>query len=341
MSIGYAIIGCGRVAPNHVDGVRASDGGTLLWACDVDDVAAKSFAAEHGIPHWTADAADMLNDPDVTAVSIATDHGRHAELAEAALRAGKHVLVEKPLALSAADARRLVALAAEHDRVLSVVSQHRYDPVVRAVRQWLADGLLGTLLFAQVCLEAQREPDYYAQSYWRGTWAGEGGSALVNQGYHCLDVSRGLLGDMTVHAAVATRAVLGDVIETEDTMSALLSAGGVPITLNVTVGSATLWRTRIDIVGSAGAVTLDLDHPGTLHRGTGEAVEVAAARLPISDGDEPVPGTSYYGISHRSQIADFLTAVVGGHAMETDGHDGMAMVSLLEQLYNACHRDKK
>jgi UDP-N-acetyl-2-amino-2-deoxyglucuronate dehydrogenase len=338
MSVGYAVIGCGRVAPNHVDGIRASGLGTLLWVCDVDDAVAAAFAAEHRAPRWTADIHDVLNDPAVTAVSIAVDHGRHAEIVEAVLRVGKHVLVEKPLALSVPEAERLVALAADRDRVLSVVSQHCYDPVVVAVRQWLADGLLGTLLFAQISLEANREAEYYSQSYWRGTWAGEGGSALVNQGYHCLDVSRRLLGDLTVHAAVATSRALGGVIETEDTMSALLSAGAVPVTLNVTVGSATLWRTRIDVVGSDGAVTLDLDHPGTLHRAVGRAVEPAAADLQTVDEDVPVAGESYYGISHRRQIADFLAAVACGNPMQTDGRDGIAMVSLLQQIYAAARR---
>lgn len=332
MSAGHAVIGCGRVAPNHADGVRAANG-TLLWACDNDPLAAKSFAADHDIPRWSADAAEVLAEPQVTTVSIAVDHAQHARLAEAALRAGKHVLVEKPLALSVAQATDLAELADRTGLVLSVVSQHRYDPLVVAVRRWQDDGLFGELVSARVALEANREPAYYADSYWRGTLAGEGGSALINQGYHCLDVTRMLVGDLRVRAAVTSSAVLGTVIETEDTLSALLLAGSAPVSFDVTVAAATLWRTRIDLVGTAGAVTFDLDHPGTLHRATGRALEKAAAALPGTDTAQPVAGKSYYGMSHRRQIADFLAAAEGGSPMRTGPQDGVAMVSLLRALY--------
>lgn len=336
MTTGYAIIGCGRVAPNHVDGVRASGSADLLWACDLDAHLAKSFATDHGIPNWTTELDQVLGDPTVTAVSVAVDHRGHAPVVAAALRAGKHVLVEKPLALSVGDAHSLVALAAERRRVLSVVSQHRYDPVVVAVKEWLAAGLLGAPLFAQVSLEASRDKAYYRDSYWRGTWSGEGGSALVNQGYHCLDVARYLLGDLTVHAAVAGRTVHGDVIETEDTLSALLAAGKVPVTLHVTVGTSELWRTRFDVVGPLGAITFDLDHPGTLHRAVGAAaLERAAAELETHDAGASSAGIDYYGISHRRQIADFLTAIAAGGTTRTDGRDAAAMVALLQDIYAA------
>jgi predicted dehydrogenase len=335
--VGYAIIGCGRVAPNHVDGARATGEAEVRWACDADESAAKVFAGQFTIPRWTTDLDEVLRDPAVAAVSVAVDHRQHAGVTRAALRAGKHVLVEKPLALSIPDAEALVSLAVSAGRTLAVVSQHRYDPVVVAVRRWLRDGLLGTLLYGQVSLEANRELDYYTGSYWRGTWSGEGGSALINQGYHCLDVTRHLLGPMTVRAAVATRSVLGEVIETEDTLSALMTAEGVPVTVNVTVGSALVWRTRIELVGNRGAVTFDLDHPGTLHRAEGDPeLERRAARdLHRPGAAEPVPGVDYYGISHRQQIAAFIYATRTGAPIDTDGRDAVAMVSLLADIYEA------
>jgi UDP-N-acetyl-2-amino-2-deoxyglucuronate dehydrogenase len=335
----HAIIGCGRVAPNHIDGFEALQHWELRWACDRDQAAAEAFKARYGLPRVTASVTDVLEDRDVTSVSIAVDHAQHAPLVEVALRAGKHVLVEKPLALSASDAEHLVKLAAERRLVLSVVSQHRYDPLVLAVRDWLARRLLGRLLYVQVSLEAHRDPDYYATSYWRGSWVGEGGSALINQGYHCLDVTRFLCGELQVRAAVAGRAALGSVIETEDTLSALFVAETTPVTLNVTVGSSTTWRTRLDLVGSAGTVAFDLDHPGTLHRVTGspELLRLAALEHDREQDEEP-PGVDYYGVSHRRQIADFATAVLDGTELASDTGTAVGMVRLLEDIYRQVGR---
>jgi UDP-N-acetyl-2-amino-2-deoxyglucuronate dehydrogenase len=332
----HAIIGCGRVAPNHVDGFRALDDYHLVWACDREAVKAHAFAGLHSIPRSASSLAEVLNDPDLTSVSVAVDHAQHAEVAERALLAGKHVLVEKPLTLSVIDAERLVKLASDRGRVLAVVSQHRYDPTVLAVRDWIVEGLLGHLLYAQVSLEARREPDYYTDSYWRGTWDGEGGSALINQGYHCLDVTRLLCGELEVRAAVAARRVLGQVIETEDTLSALLVAGDTPVTLNVTNGSTTVWRTRVELVGERGTISFDIDHPGRVHRASGnpelERRAVALGQLVI---DEPPPGIGYYGISHRRQIADFAAAVTDGEPLAVPVQTGIGMVRLLADLYTA------
>jgi predicted dehydrogenase len=333
---GHAIVGCGRVAPNHVDGFGALPDWDVLWACDRDPAAAAAFAGKYGIEGVTASAAEVFADPRVASVSITVDHAQHARLAAEALRAGKHVLVEKPLALSTADAEGVVEAAAAHRRILSVVSQHRYDPLVVHVRDWLRAGLLGRLLYVQASLEASRDGDYYAGSYWRGTWSGEGGSALVNQGYHCLDVTRFLVGELDVVGAIATNEQLGGLIETEDTLSALLVSGTTPITLNVTIASTTQWRTRLEFVGSGGTVCFDLDHPTTLHRADGnpELTERAAHAAAQVDVDV-APGVDYYGISHRRQIADFAKAVAGQGEMVEQPAAALGMVRLLDAIYRS------
>lgn len=152
----HAIVGCGRVAPNHVDGFRSVPDWTVAWACDRAAATATAFAAEHGIPRVSTDWRELLDDPALTSVSVTVDHRQHAELAIAFLEAGKHVLVEKPMATDSADAHRMVACAAANDRLLSVVAQHRYDPLVVAVRDWVREGLLGELLYVSVNLQSSR-----------------------------------------------------------------------------------------------------------------------------------------------------------------------------------------
>jgi len=333
----HAIVGCGRVAPNHVDGFRAVPGVALRWACDRQPSVAQEFAKEFGIEQWTHDLGQVLRDPEVDSIAVAVDHAQHAAIAAEALSAGKHVLVEKPIALDVRDARDLLTLAAEKDRVFSVISQHRYDPLVRSVRGWVRDGLLGRILTCTIQLEAHRAADYYRDSYWRGTWEFEGGSALINQGYHCIDIAQSLCGPFTVRCSALSRAVLEDVIETDETLGALFTGpGGVLATLSVTVSSSDAWRSRITLVGEYGTVEFDLDHPNTLHRCTGNAELV---RLGHAERDrlraETAPGVDYYGISHRYQIADFCHSVRTGSPMYLDSREAVETFDLIQSIYRA------
>lgn len=329
----HAIVGCGRVAANHVDGFRMVPGWSVVAACDRESHVAE-FARSHAIPRAVRDAGELFEDAEITSVTISVDHQQHARLAEGALLSGKHVLVEKPLCLDPKQGRSLVELAERKRLVLSVVSQHRYDPVVLAVRQWIRNGLLGDLVQVHVSLQANRPPEYYTSSYWRGKRAGEGGSALMNQGYHCLDVVRWLCGELAAVAAVSQAIALAPVIETEDTLSGLLMAAGTPVLLSVTVASSTQWRTRIEVVGRSGSVIFDLDHPGRLHHWTGSAELVALAEEESARNlaEEP-PGVSYYGISHRRQIADFCRSIASGAPMLSSAADALGTLETIKDLY--------
>ncbi|MGY1456421.1 Gfo/Idh/MocA family protein [Streptomyces sp. SS8] len=333
----HGLLGCGRVADNHADAVRAlGPGWELAVACDLRAGPAAALAARHGVAEVESSAEALLRRPDLTSVSVLTEHATHPRWVEAALRAGKHVLVEKPLAFTADEARSLVKLAAESNLVLATVSQHLYDPVVRLVREWLGEGLLGELVLVRGSLEASRPAEYYTSSYWHGTWSLEGGSALINQGYHCLDVVRSLVGPLSVDSARAVVPRTGEVQETESTIAALLSADGLPVVFSATTGSSTRWRTRIELVGSRGTVEFDVDHPARLHRVSGgAALTAAAAAADLEEAAAPTPGIDYYGISHRRQVADFAAAVEQGRPLIAPPEDGVEMAALLDGVYRA------
>ncbi|MBA6434410.1 Gfo/Idh/MocA family protein [Streptomyces sp. GMR22] len=337
----HAVVGCGRVAPNHVDGFSVLPDLEVRWACDRDLTTAESLARAHGLPRVTTDVHEVLADPEVDSVSVATGHATHHGLVAAALEAGKHVLVEKPLALSVEDGAALTSLAERVGRVLSVVSQHRYDRVVAAVRDWIEAGLLGSLVSGVVSLQCGRDDAYYAGSDWRGTYAGEGGSALVNQGYHALDVTRWLTGGLAVVGAAAGHTAPRGGMETEDTLAALLRGPqGALVTYQVTVASSITWRTRVEIIGTGGSVLFDLDHPGTLHVAEGnEELRAAAAELASAKVEQAPPGIGYYGISHRRQIADFAAAVRDGHKMIADDRAGLDTLSLFQDIYRVARHE--
>jgi UDP-N-acetyl-2-amino-2-deoxyglucuronate dehydrogenase len=321
--VNYAIIGCGRVAPNHQDAV-AHAGARLLWACDLDLESARAIA--------------LLADPRVDAVSICVGHGDHAPLVRAALIAGKHLLVEKPFVLSVTEGESLVQLAEQRGLTLTVVAQHRFDPLVKAVKEALDRGLLGTPLIVSAHLECARPAEYFGASPWRGTWKGEGGSAAINQGYHYIDVLCFLGGPVLEAQALGGTLVHKGVIETEDTiLASLRHDNGTLASFAVTVGSSVTWRSRIAIVGTLGSVTFDMDFPNSVHAIDGSD-ELRA--LLMAAGEEhrrsaPPPGLNYYGISHRDQISDFLSAIAAKRKPRFDGTDALVTLRALAKVYTA------
>jgi UDP-N-acetyl-2-amino-2-deoxyglucuronate dehydrogenase len=334
----HALIGCGRVAPNHVDGFRQVDSVMIGWACDRDPEVAQRFAAAHGIPKSTTEAQQVLNDPAVVSVSIAVDHAQHAGLAIQALKSGKHVLVEKPIATTLSDARAVCAAAAASGRVLCVVSQHRYDPLVRAVKHWIDNGLLGEIILLNVLLECGRDESYYRDSYWRGTWSGEAGSALINQAYHCVDLVQWFLGSARSVAAAMSTLAHQDVIETEDTVCAIVQGPtGALGTLACSTASHAFWRSRIDVVGRTGTVAFDIDHPNTLQYWSGDRALGRAVSHYLQEPRvvQDSPGIDYYGMSHRRQIADFCQAVQGNTTLSVDTEAAVSTLALIESLYDA------
>ncbi|HWD55829.1 MAG TPA: Gfo/Idh/MocA family oxidoreductase [Acidimicrobiales bacterium] len=332
----HAVIGCGRVAPNHVDGIRHVDGFRVTWACDRDIAQARALASACDIPHVTTDAAEVLDDPEIVSVSIAVDHAQHAPLAAAALRAGKHVLLEKPIALHLEEARALHGLAVDRDVELVVVSQHRYDPVVLTVGEWLVGGIVGDVVLATGHVECGRDTSYYADSYWRGNLQGEGGSVLINQSYHCVDVLRSLCEGFTDAISMMHTFRHTDAMETEDTFAGVLrmSSGGLA-TISATAAGQTFWDCIITIVGTEGTLAFSLNHPPKLLRWSGSPKLAAAVERfqCAAITEEAAPGIDYYGISHRRQIADFCRAVRGGPRPMVGADDAIETLEVIDRLY--------
>lgn len=331
----HGIVGCGRVAPNHVIGANLSAISEVAWACDRDPAVLAEFARQHGIARQTTDYHEMLADPELTSVSIVVDHAQHAMIARAALLAGKHVLVEKPLALSVKEARDLVDLAEKRGLLLATVSQHRFDPLFIEIAKLLSEGALGGLVAIWVTLVCGREPAYYSDSYWRGTWAREGGSLLINQAYHCVDLMVALGGRPRVLGCETRILKLGDVLETEDVATAtFLFPNGALGTLACTSATPEFWRSRLDVIGTKGSITFDIDHPNRLH-GHCLPAEVDSSRMIAASNlqVEVPPGVDYYGVSHNRQIADFLEAIRDKRSLKTPARAGLTTLEVILDAY--------
>ena len=230
----FGLVGCGKVAGLHVKAFRSLVGQgvelTAVWGRD--PAKADAFAAANGLSAHRSIAA-MVERDRLDAVVVATPHLQHREHGIAALDAGAHVLVEKPLALTVDDADALIGAAQRNQRTLGLISQRRWFPAVARVRAALDAGKIGRPALAQVTMLGWRDEAYYRSDPWRGTWAKEGGGVLVNQAPHQIDLLQWFIGPVEeVYAAWGN--VNHPYIEVEDSAVAVVrGANGLMASLLV------------------------------------------------------------------------------------------------------------
>ncbi|KUN91382.1 Gfo/Idh/MocA family protein [Streptomyces caeruleatus] len=304
---------------------------------------ARDAAAQVGCA--ALDVPGLLARPDVDAVLVCAPSGTHAELAEAALRAGKHVLVEKPVDVTPEAADRLTAVARAEGRVLGVVSQHRFDPAARLAHEAVRAGRLGRITSATAELAWWRGPAYYASGTWRGTRELDGGGALMNQAIHAVDLVQWLAGPVVeVHAHTARLAHPG--IEVEDVATASLRfASGALGTLLATTAAYPGRTARLAVHGDRGSVVIDDDEIAYLHLAAeGEQAPAYGAFGAADQSDEYASalvrdtardscGLLYQ--PHRDQLVDFCDAVREGRPPLVDAAAGRQAVAVVSAVYKS------
>lgn len=216
MNIG--IIGCGFIAKKHAKAIEAIEGAKLIAVSDKITENMHFYKKEYGAETYE-DSTEMLKRIDLDVVSICTPTGFHAILAIQAAEAGKHIILEKPIAMKLEEADEIIKACQDNNVKLSAVHPNRYRPVVKKLKQILDLGILGKISHANALVNWNRNQEYYDQSPWRGTKAGDGG-ALMNQAIHNLDLFLWFMGDVQeVFSMEATR--LRD-IEAEDVSNGLV-----------------------------------------------------------------------------------------------------------------------
>lgn len=306
------IIGCGVIAPLHIESFQRIADAEVAWVCDGVESKARALAEKYGVPHVTADYRAVLADPVVDCVALCTPHAMHAPLALAALAAGKHVLCEKPLATRAADLDAMLAAGRAHpELVFSGVFQHRFDRVYQLARRLVQEGAFGVMLNASLTMQCLRTADYYHADAWRGTWAEEGGSLMINQAIHFVDALGWVMGGVAALCAAHANRTHQGVIETEDTVAAALRfQNGALGAITATSSSYLDWEPLLSFYGTGGA--LDIRNGRVTRVELADKEREQAVKRELAGGEEAATlaaGKAYYGPSHISQIADFVDAI--------------------------------
>ncbi|NIR27873.1 MAG: Gfo/Idh/MocA family oxidoreductase [Gammaproteobacteria bacterium] len=340
----HAIVGCGRVAPFHADAFQRLAGVELALACDPLTANAEDLAARYAIAAYCERFEDVLANPAVTSLSIATPHDLHAPMALAAIEHGKHVLVEKPLALQGETGTAAIEAARKAGLVLMPVAQHRFDPLIARIGEMVSAGDLGEVVMVRAHLECVRDKAYYRDSAWRGTWAREGGSVLMNQAHHLVDLLRWLGGPVRRVDAVMKTLANTDVMETEDMVAATLEfRSGASGTLSANGAAGGEWSSFMELRGRAGIVAFDINYPNMLHRfqlADRRAMQRWRARFQDAQQGSisaALGRLSYYGTSHRAQARAFIDAIDGRAPVEggATAVEALEVAAIIQAIYEA------
>ncbi len=194
-ALGVGVIGCGMISGNHFHALEKLESVELRAVCDIDEEKLKKAMDVQRVEGYT-DWHALISRDDIDAVHVCVPHYLHAEMSVSALRAGKHVLCEKPMGVSLKEARAMEAAALESGKTLTICFQNRYNGASKRMKEVIDSGELGRIQGGSAFVTWNRAEPYYQNSPWRGKWATEGGSVLINQAVHTLDLMRWLAGDL-------------------------------------------------------------------------------------------------------------------------------------------------
>ncbi len=334
-NIGFGIIGTGVAAHFHAKSILSIDNAHLVGIYGNNKEEAEAFASAYHTKVFPS-AEALLNDDTIEAVNICTPSGLHAAYAIQGLQAGKNVIVEKPLALNAADCFAIVEAEKKSGKYCAVISQNRVTESTAFVKKAVDSGKLGKIVSTDVHMKYYRSEEYYTQSDWRGTWKMDGGGALMNQGIHGIDLMRYIMGE--VHSVSAICKTLVHNIEVEDTAVAAIeyTSGALGVIVGTTCAYPGYPKT-FSICGSKGSIHLEderivkwdvdfeIPHLDTINHGKN------------SPSDPSIISTT----GHRKQILDLIDSIQMKKPVFYSAEDAMKTVVLICAIYESSRKGQK
>ena len=329
--IHIGVVGGGNISETHARAAREIAGVEIAAIYGLNQEKSQQLSQRYGGAVY-ADFKAFLRHSPMNLVAIGSPSSLHAEQGIAAARHGLHVLVEKPIDINVAREDALIAECEKAGVKLGVFFQDRVAPDLCRVKELIDAGHLGRPILVSARVKWYRPPEYYSQSRWRGTYALDGGGALINQGVHTVDLLLWLMGDVT---RVQAKAITGfHNIEVEDTLVATLEFknGAIGI-LEAATSVYPGYPRRIELTGSEGTiiveddriVTMDLRHPL-------EEPLVTVGQAPHASPNSPVVSDVS---GHRRLLEDFIHAIESNSGPRCDGYEGRKSVALVEAIYES------
>jgi len=333
----FAIAGCGKIAERHAEHIHNM--ASLVAVCDVVSAKADRLASKYQATAYH-DYETMLDEQDdIDVVSVCTPNGLHAQHSIMAFRAGRHVLCEKPMAISVFDCGEMIKEAEKANKRLFVVKQNRYNPPVMALKKALDENRLGKILSVQLNCFWNRNPEYYSQSDWKGTLNLDGG-ILFTQFSHFIDLLYWMLGDVkTCHAYTRNHIHQGRIEFEDDGVAILEFFNGVIGTINFTINSFEKnMEGSLTIFGENGTVKIGGQYLNEL-----EYQNIKNFRFSdLPPGNPPNNYGQYTGSmsNHDSVYRNVIDVLMNNGIIGTNGFEGLKTVEIIDKIYSAAKQTK-
>jgi len=328
----FAIVGCGRIAKRHSEllGLGQIKDAKLVAVCDVVKEKAEKIGRQFSVPHFS-DMHDMMRSVEVDVVVVLTESGNHAKHVVELARYAKHVVVEKPMALTLDDADRMIRACAEAGCKLFVVKQNRFNVPVVKLREALEQGRFGKLVLGTVRVRWCRTQEYYDQDSWRGTWAFDGG-VLTNQASHHIDLLEWMMGEVESVFAKSSTALVN--IQAEDTAVVTLRFrnGALGIIEATTAARPKDLEGSISVLGSGG--TVEIGGFAVNEMKSWNFVEQRAGDGSVMEQYSVNP-PNVYGFGHQAYYEHVVDCILNNRQHLVDGLEGRKSLELINAIYES------
>lgn len=328
MVVNFGLIGAGSSAKNIANAIKQMNSCKILAVYAV--AGSEELAKEAEILTIAKSVDELLNRSDIDSVIISTPHYLHYELTLQALKKGKNVLCEKPLAISIEQAEEMVKTAKEQNKILGTFYQNRFLDASIKAKELIKNNELGTILQGKVNVLWNRDPEYYEQSNWRGKWATEGGGSLINQASHSIDLVSWLLGEIDTVFGFWDHKV--HKIEVDDNACAIVKfKTGTYATIATSTCAKPGYPAEVSIIGSKGSISIDgnvLKHI----KETGEVETYDFDKGQVASFNDP----KVFSLkSHTRLIQSFVDAVEKGEQPPVSGEEGIRSLRIIEGIYKS------
>ena len=337
--VGFGIVGCGVIASWHVGGITRAEGAQLIAVCDPVEEKAKKLGEEQQV-EWYTDYQKMLEREDLDVVSLCTPSSLHPGQAVAAAQAGKHVLTEKPMAITLEDADEMIEACHRAGVKLGVIFQRRVREPFLKVKKALEEGELGRVVLGDVYAKYYRSQQYYDSGAWRGTWEFDGGGALMNQGIHLIDLLQWYMGPVETIYGYAE--ALARKIEVEDTSVAVLKfkSGALGVIEGTTSVYPETIPHRLELHGDRGSIMIEgegikrWEVMGRDGKVVSKGAETEAAGKAITDP------TDIGMEGHIRQVKDMVEAIKEDRDPIVSGEEGRKSLQIILAIYRSAKTGK-
>lgn len=327
----FAIVGCGRIAQRHAEHINNL--GELVAVCDIDVNKGNSLASKYNVRSYV-DIQELLNkEVDVDVISVCSPNGLHAEHSIKALKAGFHVLCEKPMAINVHDCGEMIKTAEKFNKRLFAIKQNRFNPPVVAVKDAIDKGYLGRILSVQLNCFWNRNEDYYLNS-WKGTKEMDGGT-LFTQFSHFIDLIYWLIGDVKRVFALTANFAHKNIIEFEDTgVIALEFYNGALGCINYNVNSFEKnMEGSLTIFGENGTVKIGGQYLNELEYQNINGFKIKD----LPEGNKPNNYGNYLGSmsNHDKVYENVINVLQNGDSISTNSFEGLKTVEIIDKIYQS------